>query len=108
MYLNLFNILIIFFFFFYFQLQIHVHLGFIDSSVGKESTCNAEDTGDRGLLPRYLGQEDLLEGKWQPTPVFLPGKSHVQRTLMDYSPWDHKESDHTQRLNTHTHTHTRI
>ena len=26
--------------------------------------------------------------KWQPTPVFLPGKSHGQRSLADYSPWD--------------------
>ena len=24
---------------------------------------------------------------WQPTPVFLPGKSHGQRTLEGYSPW---------------------
>ena len=29
--------------------------------------------------------------KWQPTPVFLPGKSHGQRSLAGYSPWDHKE-----------------
>ena len=28
-----------------------------------------------------LGQEDPLEEKWQPTPVFLPGKSHGQRSL---------------------------
>ena len=26
--------------------------------------------------------------KWQPTPVFLPGKSHGQRSLMGYRPWD--------------------
>ena len=25
--------------------------------------------------------------KWQPTPVFLPGKSHGQRRLVDYRPW---------------------
>ena len=34
-----------------------------------------------------LGQEDLLERKSQPTPVFLPGKSHGWRDLVDYSPW---------------------
>ena len=28
-----------------------------------------------------LGREDLLERKWQPTPVFLPGESHGQRSL---------------------------
>ena len=36
--------------------------------------------------------------KWQATPVILPGKSHGQRSLVDYSPWDHKESDTTERL----------
>ena len=25
--------------------------------------------------------------KWQPTPVFLPGESHGQRSLASYSPW---------------------
>ena len=29
--------------------------------------------------------------KGQPTPVFLPGKFHGQRSLAGYSPWDHKE-----------------
>ena len=33
--------------------------------------------------------------KWQPPPVFLPGKSHGQRSLVGYSPWGHKESDTT-------------
>ena len=36
---------------------------------------------------------------WQPTAVFLPGESHGQRSLMGYSPWGHKESDTTERLN---------
>ena len=27
--------------------------------------------------------------KWQPTPVFLPGESHGQRSLAGYSPWGH-------------------
>ena len=36
--------------------------------------------------------------KWQPTPVFLPGKSHRRRSLAGYSPWGHKELD-TERLN---------
>ena len=39
---------------------------------------------------------------WQPTPVFLPGEFHGQRSLVSYSPWGHKEQDsaehaHTQR-----------
>ena len=31
--------------------------------------------------------------KWRPTPIFLPGKFHGQRTLTGYSPYSHKESD---------------
>ena len=34
--------------------------------------------------------------KWQPTPVFLRGKSHGHRSLESYSPWDCKESDTTE------------
>ena len=37
--------------------------------------------------------------KWQPTPVFLPEKSHGQRSLVGYSSWGHKESDMTEQLN---------
>ena len=35
-------------------------------------------------------------GKWQPTPVFLPGKFHGQRSLLGYSPWGLKELDMTE------------
>ena len=42
----------------------------------------------------------LWRRKWQPTPVFfrifLPGKSHGQRSMVGYSPWGHKESDTTE------------
>ena len=31
--------------------------------------------------------------KWQPTPVFLPGKSHGQRNLVGYSPWGQKKKE---------------
>ena len=40
--------------------------------------------------------EDLLEKEWQPTPVFLPGKTPGQRSLVGYSPWGRKESDTTE------------
>ena len=36
--------------------------------------------------------------KWQPTPMFLPGESHRQRSLMGYSPWGHKELDTIERI----------
>ena len=44
--------------------------------------------------------------KWPPTPVFLPGESHGQRSLAGYSPWGHKETDTTEQLSVYTHTHT--
>ena len=50
---------------------------------------------------RSLGREDPLEKEWQPTPVFLPGKSHGLRILVGYSPWGHKESDMTEQLHFH-------
>ena len=45
-----------------------------------------------------LGGEDPLEKEWQPTPVFLPGKFHGQRSLAGYSPWGCKGSDITEQL----------
>ena len=56
-------------------------MGFPCSSVSKESACNAGDWGSSPGLGRFPG-----ERKWQPTPVFLPGKSHGQRSLAGYSP----------------------
>ena len=48
-----------------------------------------------------LGWKDPWRRKWQPSPVFLPGESHWQRSLAGYSLWGHKELDTTQQL-THT------
>ena len=39
--------------------------------------------------------------QWQPTPVFLPGESHGQRSLVGYSPWGRGELDTTERLHFH-------
>ena len=36
--------------------------------------------------------------EWQPTPVFLPGEFHGQRSLVGYSPGGRKESDMTEQL----------
>ena len=36
--------------------------------------------------------------KWQPSPVFLPGKFHGQRSLAGYSPRDCKQSDTTEHM----------
>ena len=49
----------------------------------------------QGMQVQSLGQEDLLEEEMQPTPVFLPGKSHGQRSLAGYSLWGRKELNMT-------------
>ena len=68
-------------------------------SVGKESTGKAGDTGHMGLIPR--SGRSSGGGKWHPTPVFLPEKSHGQRSLAGYSPCGPKELNTTEQLNTH-------
>ena len=45
---------------------------------------------------RSLGQEDPLEKETASHPVFLPGESQEQRSLVGYSSWGHKESDTTE------------
>ena len=50
---------------------------------------NARDTRDTGSIPG--GWEDALEKGWQPTPLFLPRKSHGQRSLTGHSPGGCKE-----------------
>ena len=52
---------------------------------------------------RSLDQEDPLEKGMQPTPVFLPGELHGQRSLMGHSPWGCKELDMTERPDTSLH-----
>ena len=47
---------------------------------------------------RSLSWEDPLEKEWQSIPVFLPGKSHGQRSLAGYNPWGHKEPDMAEQL----------
>ena len=69
-----------------------VYLGLISFRMGwlDGSLCNSRDS-----------QESSPRRQWQPTPVLLPGKSHGRRSLVGCSPWDHKESDMTERLHFH-------
>ena len=62
---------------------------------GSEVKASASNTGDLGP---WVGKIPWRR-KWQPTPVFLPRESHGRRSLVGYSPWGHKESDTTERLN---------
>ena len=74
--------------------------GFLDGSVGKESACNAGNTGDVEF-DSWVGKIPWRR-KWQSTPVFLPEKSHRQRRLVGYSPLGSQKLDTTERLSTHT------
>ena len=56
---------------------------------GKEPTCQCR----RGKFDPWVGKIPWKR-KWQPTPVFLPGKSYGHRGLMGYSPWGHKRIGH--------------
>ena len=71
------------------EIQI-AHLGLSWRLNSKESSCQY---GKCGFDP-WVGKIPWRR-KQQPTPVFLPGESHGQRSLMDYSPWGCKESDMT-------------
>ena len=52
-------------------------------------------------FPNWQEVLHILRRKWQPIPLFLPGKFHRQRSLVGYSPWDCKESDTTEWLSLH-------
>ena len=61
----------------------------------KSPPVNAGDARDVGLIP-VLGRFPWRRALQQLTPVFLLRESHGQRSLVDYSPWGHKESDTTE------------
>jgi len=56
---------------------------------GKELTCQCR----RHDFDPWVGKT-LWRRRWQPTPVFLPGKSHGQRSLAGYTPWGRKRVGH--------------
>jgi len=53
---------------------------------------NQPAMSERQIQP--LGWKDTLEEEMAPTPVFLTGKSHRQRTLAGYRPWDRRRVGH--------------
>ena len=69
-------------------------LGFLDGASGKEPACQCRRYRRCGF--------DLWVGKmpwrreWQPSPVFFPGETQRQRSLVGYSPWGHKELHTTE------------
>ena len=71
-----------------------VRRGFPGGASGKEPACQCRRHKRRRFSP-WVGKIPWRR-RWQPTPVFLPGESHGQRSLVVYSPWGHKESDMTE------------
>ena len=55
----------------------------LPADVGDIKRCGFDPRSGRSIWRR----------KWQPTPVFLPGECHGQRSLVGYSPWGLKESE---------------
>ena len=52
----------------------------------KNQPASAGDIRDTGSIPGFW----KIPWKWQPTPVFLPGKSDGPRSLVGYSPYSHR------------------
>ena len=80
------------------MLQLRVHMlqqKLQPNKLKKEnSLANAGDIKDTGFDSWVM--KIPWRRSWQPTPVFLPGESHRQRSLAGYSPWGLQESDTTQ------------
>ena len=70
--------------------------GFLRGSVVKQLPANAGDMGSIPGLGRSHGGRE-----WQPTPIFLPEKSHTQRGLVGCSLWGCRESDMTEHAHMH-------
>ena len=75
------------------MLAIVLMLGFSCGASGKEPAADAGDSRD--WVDPWV-RKIPWSRKWQPIPVFLPGKFHGQRSLVGCSPWGHEESDTTE------------
>ena len=84
--------------------------GFPVGAVVKKLPAEAGRARDTGLIPG-LGRVPEVGNGRQPTPVFLPGKFHGQRSRAGYNPWGHESQTQLSdwvcaRTHAHTHTHT--
>ena len=79
---------------FHFKTPIWQSWGFPGGASGKEPACQRRRHKRRGFNP-WDGKIPWRRA-WQPTPVFLPGESHGQRSLAGCSPWGHTELDTTE------------
>ena len=82
----------------YIYYNLWTYIGLPSWYSGKESACQCRRCKRRRISP-WVGKIPWRR-KWQPTPVFLPGEFHGQKSLAGYSPWGRKESDTTERRST--------
>ena len=79
----------------YVLITLCVHCGLVYTWGGRWASLMAKMVKNLPAMrePQFqsLGQEDPLEKKMLPTPVFLPGESHGQMSLAGYSPWGGRE-----------------
>ena len=73
---------------------LYVDFDFPSGTSGKESTCQCGRHKRHGLNPWI--RKIPWRREWQPTPIFLPGESHGQRSLAGYCSQGHKEQDMTE------------
>ena len=73
-----------------------LYMGSQVASVVKNQPANTGDVIHVGSIPR-VGKNPSRRA-WQPTPVFLLGEPHGQRSLMGYSPYSCKELDTTEAI----------
>ena len=69
--------------------------GFSGGAGGKEPILQSRRY-ERHRFDPWFGKMPWRRAQQQPTPVFLPGKSHGQRIPVGYRPWGHKELDTTE------------
>ena len=63
-------------------------LDFPGGAVVKNLPANIGGTRDASF--NLSVRKSPVSRKWQPTPVYSPGKFHGQRSLADHSPWEFK------------------
>ena len=66
-----------------------IYMGIPGGASDKEPACQCRRQERHGFTP-WVGKIPWRR-EWQPIPVFLPGESRGQRSLVGYSPWGHIE-----------------
>jgi len=79
-----------------YKAEIKLHLGFPGIASGKEPACQGR-RHKRHRFDHWVGKIPWRRAR-QPTPVFLLGESHGQRSLAGYIPWGLKEGDMTEAI----------